>query len=205
MDKPKDVTCLLRRIRLGDKDATEEAYRLLYGPLHQIAAIHMRRERDGHILQPTALVSEACLRLLRQHGKQWESRTHFLAVASLVMRRILIDYFRNADPPSGELDPNHPVPPSRRLEFLDLDRALDKLAGVNPRCAFVVQMRFFGGMGESEIATALEINVRSVVRDWTFARAFLAAELDPGSGNAPATSVRKPPLAPVSGTGHAVP
>jgi RNA polymerase sigma-70 factor (ECF subfamily) len=205
MDKPKDVTSLLRRIRIGDKDATEEAYRLLYGPLHQIAASHMRRERDDHILQPTALVSEACLRLLRQHGKQWESRTHFLAVASLVMRRILVDYFRTADPPPVELDPNHGVPPARRLEFLDLDRALHKLAEINARCALVVQMRFFGGMTESEIATALEINIRSVVRDWAYSRAFLAAELNPGSGSAPAVPVRTSPPAPAPRGGHAAP
>jgi RNA polymerase sigma factor (TIGR02999 family) len=185
-----DVTLLLRRWGTGELDARGELFSLLYPELRRIAECRFRSERRDHTLQPTALVSEFFLRLARQSHFTWRDRAHFLAVASQVMRRLLIDYARshNAESHWGGLV---------RLEFEDIrvatcrggidaiefDDLLDLLAAQEPRMARVAEMRCFGGLTHSEIAEALGVDERTVKRDWQVAGAWLRGKLRKGSGN----------------------
>jgi RNA polymerase sigma factor (TIGR02999 family) len=144
----------------------------------------MRGERDAHTLQTTALVNEAFLRLLGGPPVVWESRTHFFAVASTAMRRILVDYARNrdADKRGGEwqrVDLEEPAVVGRDdlAQVIAIDQALTRLASFDPRQARIVELRFFVGLTEEEIAEQLQLSPRTVKRDWRVARAWLQAEL----------------------------
>lgn len=144
----------------------------------------MRRERDNHTLQPTELVSEAYLRLVQQPDKEWQSRSHFYAVASQVMRRILVDYARarNAEKRGGasnkiNIDDIQIAFDIRSEELLDLDEALSRLSQLDPQQSRVVELRIFGGLKEEEIAGLLEVSTRTVKRDWRLARAWLYGEM----------------------------
>jgi RNA polymerase sigma-70 factor, ECF subfamily len=146
----------------------------------------MRGQRSGHTLQPTALVHEAFLRLVRR-GYQWESRTEFLAVAATVMRRVLIDCARRRGTAKRQggrhvtLMDGHAIQMERSIDILALDEALDRLSALDSRAGRVVELRFFGGLEIHEVAASLGISTATVKRDWRFARAWLGRELEPGT------------------------
>jgi RNA polymerase sigma-70 factor (ECF subfamily) len=184
---PGEVTRLLKAIHDGDSDAAEDLLPLVYAELHRIAAAYMRREREGHTLQATALINEAYLRLVGE-DIEWTNRAHFIGLAAHVMRRVLVDYARqhNAERRAGglkrvEMDDNIAISPERLDEVLFLDEALAKLAANNPRQVRVVELRYFGGLSVDQIAEILNVAPRSVKRDWALARIFLFGELNPGA------------------------
>lgn len=184
---PGEVTRLLKAMHEGDPAAAENLLPLVYAELHRIAAAYMRRERDGHTLQATALINEAYLRLVGE-DIEWTNRSHFIGLAAHVMRRVLVDYARqhNAERRAGglkrvEMDDNLAISPERLDEVLFLDEAMAKLAANNPRQARVVELRYFGGLSVDQIANILGVAPRSVKRDWALARIFLFGELNPGA------------------------
>jgi RNA polymerase sigma factor (TIGR02999 family) len=157
---------------------------LVHGELRRLAGHHMRHERAGHTLQASALVNEAYLRLIEVNQVQWQNRAHFFAMASRLMRRILVDAARakgyqkrNAGGQKVSLDEAVAVTASPSQDFVALDDALNALEAVDPRKSQVVEMRFFGGMSEEETATALHLSVGTIKRDWRLAKAWLAREL----------------------------
>lgn len=183
-----DVTTLLRAWSLGDPTARDELVPLVYSDLHRRAAAYLRRERAGHLLQPTALVHEAYLRLVDQRSAVWQNRAQFLAVASQIMRRILIDHARamKVAKRSGALARvslaeglAEAAPPD--VDALDLDIALTRLAEFDHRKSRIAELRFFGGLTLAEIGHVLGISVATVEREWQVARAWLYAAVT-GSG-----------------------
>ena len=168
-------------------DALDYIMPIVYKELRRLAGAHLRRERPGHTLQPTALVHEVYLRLASQHHIDPAAGPHFLAIASRMMRRVLIDYAsqRNARKRiSGlkrvPLDDQLAVTGRNTVDFIDLDRALGKLAEIDQRQAQVVELRFFGGLTTEETAMALGISTATVEREWATARLWLARCLDRG-------------------------
>jgi len=165
----------------------------VYDELRRLAANYLRRERPGQTLQATALVHEAFLRLSKEKNQPWKNRTHFLAIAALSMRQILVQRARarHADKRGGEhqeritLDESTlPTAGSREpatggVDVLELDAALEKLATLDPQQAKIVELRYFGGLTVEEAADALDISPATVKRHWTLARAFLKKELNP--------------------------
>lgn len=190
-DTGASVTELLVRARAGDQDALQRAVAVLYHELHQMAARQMRGEQREHTLQPTALVNEALLRLLPGHDIN--NRRHFLALAATTMRRVLVDYARQRRSHKRgrgaervTLDENLPVGTAPRpVDVLDVDAALSELEASNPRAARIVELRFFGGHTDKEIADIVELSVPTVRRDWETARAWLQARLRPSAGPTP--------------------
>lgn len=183
-----DITGLLHAWTAGDVTARDELMAVLYRELHQRAGARLRRERDGHLLQPTALVNEAYLRLVDQKRSAWQNRAHFLAVASEMMRRILVDHARRRKMAKrsgrwAKLTLHEAVAHGkpRDVDLLDLDRALHKLAEFDPRKAQIAELRFFGGLSLEETGLVIGASVATVERDWQVARAWLFAEL---KGNA---------------------
>ena len=183
-----EITVLLAGLRNGDNGAESRLASAVYGELRRIAARYMRRERADHTLQATALVNDAYMKLMAQ-DKDWQNRAHFFAVASSLMRRILVDHARSrqADKRGGgavRLGVENPeanwglvFTPDRGEQLLALDEALSRLSMLDGRQVRIVEMRFFGGMTDREIAEALGVSVRTVVRDWVLARAWLHCEL----------------------------
>lgn len=179
-----DITRLLIELRDGRKEAEGQLIPLVYAELHAIAVRCMRREAPGHLLQPTALVNEAYLRLAQIEAIDWQGRAHFFAVAATLMRRVLVDQARArkaAKRGDGlvniSFNEQFLPAPMREAEVLALDEALNRLAQINARQAQTVEMRFFAGMSEEEIGEALSLSARTVKRDWRMARAWLHAEL----------------------------
>jgi RNA polymerase sigma factor (TIGR02999 family) len=160
---------------------------LVYSELRGIAARHLGAERPGHTLQPTALVNEAYLRLRGLGPVPWHDRTHFFAIASRIMRRLLVDHARakmaqkrGSDAPKVVVSEGYHdgmEPALDAAELIDLDRALDELAAAAPRLARLVELRFFSGLGIDEAASLLGCSPRTVKRDWAFARAWLLNRL----------------------------
>lgn len=161
---------------------------MVYGELRAIAAKHLRSERPGHTLQPTALVNEAYLRLRGLGDVPWHDRAHFFAIASRVMRRVLVDHARaalaqkrGAGSPKVEIGAELGVESARpgldAAELIDLDRALDQLAAEEPRLSRLIELRFFGGLCIEEVSTLLGCSPRTAKRDWAFARAWLLHKL----------------------------
>jgi RNA polymerase sigma factor (TIGR02999 family) len=174
----------LRKWQYGDESALSELLPLVHETLHRLAHRHINRERRGHTLQTTALVNEAFLRLVGQQNADWESRAHFFAVSAHVMRHILVDYARQraSGKRGGEfrhvtLDADAAVSAERSAELVALDDALDALEKINPRGCKVVELRYFGGMSNTETAEVLRISETTVERDWRLARAWLYREL----------------------------
>ena len=182
------ITDLLAASRRGDAAAFEQLLPLVYDELHAIAARHMRGERPDHTLQPTALVHEAFLRLSGA-DVSFGDRTHFIRAASQAMRRVLVDHARarNAAKRAGNLritlDESLVAHDDRVVDLLVLDDALNRLAAAEPRWARVVELRFFGGLEITEVATALDISPATAKRDWRFARAWLAKALRDEQGS----------------------
>jgi RNA polymerase sigma-70 factor (ECF subfamily) len=181
------VTALLLQWGDGDEAALERLIPLVHRELHQIARRCMAGERSGHSLQPTALVNEAYLRLVDTPNVDWQNRTHFLAVAARIMRRILVDHARArlADKRGGcaqrlSLDDALSVVDDPRQDFIALDDALQALAAVDERKSRVVELRFFGGLSIEETAVALRVGPDTVMRDWRLAKAWLQVEMRGG-------------------------
>lgn len=176
-----DVTELLADLRAGDSEAVDAILPHVYGELQDLARRQLRGERDGHTLDTAALVHEAYLKLVRQDRVDWQSRAHFLGVASLAMRRILVNYAkkRRAEKRGGgeiaaTYHDGEVGREARTDELLALDEALDGLAARSERQARVVEMWFFGGLTHAEIAEALGVSEPTVRRDWRVARAWLS-------------------------------
>lgn len=174
-----EVTQLLKAMTSGDPTAADRLLPLVYSELHRLAASYMRRERQDHTLQPTALINEAYLRLAGE-DLHWRNREHFIGVAANVMRRVLVDHARahNAEMRGGrlkrvELEEGVAISLERSEEILSLDEALVRLTEVSPRQAKVVELRYFGGLSIEQIAAVLAIAPRSVKRDWALARIWL--------------------------------
>ena len=183
-----DVTALLEELRNGNAEAFEALLALLYKDLRRIAGSYFRAEREGHTLQPTALVHEAYLRLVEHPDARWESRAHFLNAAAQVMRRILVDHTRarQAGKRGGAevrvvLDEALASAPERDLDLVALDDALTKLAKTDLRLSRVVELRYFGGLTTKEVAEVLGVSVATVEREWATARAWLRVELGRGA------------------------
>jgi RNA polymerase sigma factor (TIGR02999 family) len=178
-----EITRWLVAWRSGDTEAMERLMPLVAEALRTIAARQLRRESDGHTLTPTALVNEAWLRLVDQQQATFNDRMHFLAVASRVMRRVLVDYARRTHAGKRTMPATFPVDLSTvdadewAITMLAIDDAMTGLAQVEERLARVVECRFFGGLTEEETAEVLDISVRTVHRDWLRARAWLAMAL----------------------------
>ena len=187
MCDPSELVRLLDRALAGDPNADAELMPHVYADLRQMAAKYLRRERRDHTLQATALVHEAYLRLVgRKEAGGWRGRTHFFATSAQVMRRILTDHARQtkavkrgAGLPELELDDALLIGGQDCRMIADLDEALTRLGEFAPRQARVVEMRFFGGMSEEEIAQELDVSTRTVKRDWNVAKAWLYGELVP--------------------------
>ncbi len=186
---PPGVTALLAAWRDGDREALEQLMPIVYGELRRLAERHLRRERKGHTLAPTALVHEAYLRLVGQRRARFQNRAHFYAVAAQMMRRILVDYARSRGYQKRGGGASHlpleeawTVAPSRSFEIVALDEALEALAELDPRRGRVVELRVFGGLSIEETAEVLEVSPGTVMRDWTLAKAWLRRRLDAGRG-----------------------
>ena len=179
-----DVTVLLADLSAGIPGAADKLAAVVMVELHRIAERAMRREAEGHTLQPTELVDEALVRLFGQRKASWANRSQFYAVASQTIRRILVDHARQR----RRLKRDHGVrvtlnegvaeSPERSVDLIALDDALQQLDTLAPRQARVVELRFFGGLDIEETALALDISPATVKRDWTFARAFLLKQLE---------------------------
>jgi RNA polymerase sigma factor (TIGR02999 family) len=193
MAQPGDVSTLLRAWARGDPQAGDALVPLVYQHLRRRAAAYLARERRNHTLQPTALVHETYLRLLGQDRVAWQNRAQFFGVAAGMMRRILVDHARArgaAKRPDGgiRIALAHEVgavnPPA--CELLMVDAALRELASLDARQAQIVELRYFGGLSESDVAVMLSLSRRTVTREWQTARAWLFWRLTrgPGRGNA---------------------
>ena len=180
----QEITRLLLAWGQGDQTALERLMPLVYEELRRLARRHMNRQRPGHTLQTTALVNEAYLRLIDSSQVQWQNRAHFFAVSAQLMRRILVDFARSrkslkrgAEARQITLDDSLEVSSERGADMIALDDALNALAEMNPRQSQIVELRYFGGLSEEEVAEALKISPRTARRDWSLARAWLYREL----------------------------
>jgi RNA polymerase sigma factor (TIGR02999 family) len=187
MPSSHEITQLLRAWSEGDQAALEQLVPLIHRELRRLAKGYMRKERPGHILQTTALINEAYLRLIDWKDVRWQNRAHFFGVAAQLMRRILVDFARAHHRATRggamrqvSLDEAAAVSVERAAEFIELDEALDRLAVIDPRRSRMVELRFFGGLSEEETAEALKVSPRTVRREWSLARAWLRRELRRG-------------------------
>ena len=185
-ESPTLLTGLLREWKQGDAAGTGKILELLYPEVREIAARFLRSERRDHTLQPTALVHELYLRLAAGAPPECRDRAHFLALATQIVRRILVDYARSrgAARRGGGMArvPLELAQLSAECTYdqlLDINDALEELKGADERAASVVEMRFFGGLEEKDIAEALGVSEITVKRDWKFARSWLLARLAP--------------------------
>ena len=184
MPSNPDVTMLLQAWRGGDSQALERLVPLVRTEIHRLAGRHMKRERPGHVLQTTALVNEAYLRLIDWKGVSWQNRAHFLGVAAQLMRHILVDFARKRPLAEGEqeavhvsLDEARLLAPEKSAEVIAVDDALKALATFDPRKSQIVELRYFGGLSVEETAEVLELAPITVMREWNKAKAWLYREL----------------------------
>jgi RNA polymerase sigma factor (TIGR02999 family) len=183
---PGEVTRVLRRLHEGDREAVRALIPLVYDELRTIAAAALVRERTGHTLQPTALVHEACMRLLGDEPGPWHDRRHFYRAAATVMRYILVNHARDRKRLKRgggrqrlPLDDAMAVYEDRAIDLLALDEALVRLESVNARSVEVIELRFFAGLTIEETANVLGVSRRTVEVDWSHARAWLLREMTP--------------------------
>jgi len=184
------VTQLLSDWSGGDAAALDKLIPLVQPELHRLAHHYMRREREGHTLQTTALINEAYLRLVDKTHPSWHDRAHFFAVAAQLMRRVMVDHARarqalkrGAAPVKVTLDETALVTETRATELLALDEALEQLAQFDLRMSQIVEMRYFGGLTNAEVAEVLKVHPNTVKNDWTAAKAWLYATLTENYGN----------------------
>ena len=183
MARPGEATRILSRLRAGEAGAAEELAEIVYEELHRIASGAMARARPDHTLQPTALLNEAWLRLIGLEV-DWESRAHFLGVASRAMRSVLVDHARAraADKRGGnlervELDEAFALFEQRSGDLLELEAALERLTNLDPDLARIVELRFFGGLSHPEVARVTGGSLRGVERGWRTARDWLYRDM----------------------------
>jgi RNA polymerase sigma factor (TIGR02999 family) len=186
-----NVSFLLSQWSKGDAAARNELIPLVYGELRKLAAHHLGKERPEHSLQVTGLVNEAYLRLVDQRDVRWQNRAHFFALSSQMMRRVLVDHARRrkyAKRGHGaqqiSLDEAMIVSPQKAPEIVALDEALTRLAQLDPRKCQVVELKYFGGMTNEEIAEVLNVSAVTVRRDWTTAKAWLYRAINETPGAA---------------------
>jgi RNA polymerase sigma factor (TIGR02999 family) len=184
-----DVTGLLHAWSTGERNALDQLAPILHAELKRIAQRCMKGERKEHTLQPTALVNEAFLRLVNVQGIQWQDRAHFFALSAQMMRRILVSYAiaRGAGKRGGSarkisLEDAVIASPERDSQVVELDEALKELAKLDQRKAQIVEMRFFAGLNFEEIAAVLNVSPKTVLRDWSLSKTWLAREMRRGSG-----------------------
>jgi RNA polymerase sigma factor (TIGR02999 family) len=180
---PKDLTQILLAWRGGNQEALSQLMPLVYDELRRLAAHYMRRERREHTLQPTALVNEAYLRLVNAKIS-WQDRAHFFAVVARLMRRLLVDHARasqrdkrGSDATRITLSEANDVSLQPSLDLLSLDEAMTRLAAFDQRKSEIMELHFFGGLGNDEVAEALGISRATVQRDLRLAKAWLKHEL----------------------------
>jgi RNA polymerase sigma factor (TIGR02999 family) len=186
MSATHDVTRLLAAWSNGDRAALEALTPLVHEELHRIAARYMAGERAGHVLQATALVNEAYIRLVEWKNVQWQNRAHFFGIAAQLMRKILVDFARTrkrAKRGGGDLhlslsEARDVVADAPDADLVAVDDALTELEALSPRQSRVVELRFFGGLTLEETAHVLDVSVGTVRRDWSLARAWLFRQLD---------------------------
>ncbi len=186
-DVSGDITQVLKSVEQGDRSAVERLTALLYKDLRSIAARFLGRERSGHSLQPTDLVNEAFLKLVKQTEVSWQGKTHFFAIAAQDMRRILVDHARTKHRVKRggyrrrlELRDEYTLSVERPDEILAIDETIEKLAALDPTHARILECRLFGGMGTDEIAAALGVSSRTVERYRALVRTWLRKELAEG-------------------------
>jgi RNA polymerase sigma-70 factor (ECF subfamily) len=184
MENEGKVTHLLKQLRSGKKEAESRLIEVVYPELRRIAMRYMRGERPGHSLQATALVNEAYLRLLGEGDRNFQNRSHFFAVAATQMRLILVDHARRKKTQKRqgervrvELTDIVAISEDRLDDVLEIDAALERLREWDPRQCKIVELRFFAGLTEEEVAEVLELSPRTVKRDWKVAKAWLYGEL----------------------------
>ena len=188
MSRPTPLAHELTRLLVdwsnGNQDASEQLFPLVYEELRRLAHRYMRRERPGNTLQTTAVIHEAYFRLIDQKHVQWQNRVHFFAIAAQMMRRILITHAqsgayakRGGGSVNVSLDEAAVLSQSQARELIALDDALTSLASIDTRRSQVVELRFFGGLSNEEIAEVLKISPNTVTRDWNVAKAWLYREM----------------------------
>ncbi len=184
----ESITALLVELGQGNRGVEDRLAPLVYAELRRAASRHMRRERANHTLQATALVNEAWLRLMDQPNHSWENRAHFFAMASRIMRQILVDHARKRlaekrGGPQQQVPLNEPLLATERdpVDILALDQALERFKAIDARGARILELHFFGGLSFDEIAHVLDVSTRTVKRDWSMARAWLHGELSKAS------------------------
>jgi RNA polymerase sigma-70 factor, ECF subfamily len=183
-DSDNSITSLLSQLSEGNREVEERLIPQIYEELRRVAGYHMRLERANHTLQPTALVHEAYARMVQHPHVPWQSRAHFFATASQLMRHILVDHARThqAAKRGGiqqQVTLDEAILPAKEhsIDVLALNEALDRLTQLDSRQGQLVELHFFGGLSFEEIALVLQISERTVKRDWSMARAWLRREL----------------------------
>jgi len=181
----KEITQLLVAWSEGDQSALEQLVSVIHSELHRLAHHYMRHERPGHVLQTSALVNEAYIRLIDWKNVRWQNRAHFFGVAAQLMRRILVDFARQknylkrgGDALQVSLNEAAALAIERSEDLIALDDALTALGQLDERKAQVVEMRFFGGLSVEEVAQVLDVSKETVMRDWRLAKVWLLRELD---------------------------
>ena len=185
MPSQQDVTRLLVRLTDGDRGVLDKLAPVIHAELHRLAHAYMGRERPGHLLQTSALVNEAYLRLIDWENAQWQNRAHFFGVAAQMMRRILVDHARahEAEKRGGEfqklsLDENLDAAGGERdVNLVALDDALNRLAAMDPQKSKIVELRFFGGLSVEETAEVMGVSAPTVKRQWRMAKAWLYGQV----------------------------
>ena len=182
-EKPQ-FTALLKQLAVGDGKIVDQVLPLVYTEMHRIAERHLRGERAGHTLNATALIHEAYFKLVGQEKVNWQNKAHFLGIASIAMRRILINYAqarraqkRGGDQAMVTFDEQVHNRSARADDLLALDEALNRLHQQSERQAKVIEYWFFGGLTHEEIAEILNVSLPTIRRDWRLARAWLSKEL----------------------------
>ena len=184
MEQPENVTLLLAEVRKGNPEAEGKLIPLVYDELRKLAGSYMRRERENHTLQATALVHEAYLKLVRQDVPDWQSRAHFFGIAAQLMRQVLVDHARGHTRKKrggGQemvvFDDALALTPEKSLEVMKIDESLQRLTKLDPRQSKIVELRFFGGLTVEETADVLGISPKTVKREWSLAKAWLHGDL----------------------------
>lgn len=185
-ESPREITQLLHDWSKGDETALNELMPIVYDQLHRMANQYMRSQPSGHTLQPTALIHEAYVKLAGSN-QEWKNRAHFFGVASRAMRHILVDHVRNrrslkrgSDPQRVPIEESILVSAERAEGLVELDETLKRLSALDERKGRVVELKYFGGLSNDEIAEVLSISPKTVTRDWQFARTWLLREMSTG-------------------------
>jgi RNA polymerase sigma-70 factor (ECF subfamily) len=180
-----DLTQMLIKLTEGNTEVVNEILPVIYDELRSLAGNYLRRERENHTLQPTALVHEAYLKLIDQKNVQWQNRAHFFGIAANIMRRILVDHARkHTAEKRGGAGENLPledelliVSEGKSAELLALDEALENLAKIDPQKSKIVELRYFGGLSVEETAEVLGVSEITVKRHWRMAKAWLYGQI----------------------------